>query len=68
VAAEIGGHDMKIRLQRARDGVETAAMVATAMDQDQRRRSVITPISIMQPQALGFVEAVFRIGRLKRVN
>ena len=60
MTTEIGGHNVKARLQCASDRVPTAAMVAAAMDEDQRRRHVITPVGIMQPQTLGFVKAVYR--------
>ncbi len=60
MATEIGGHNMKVRLQCSSDPIPAAAMVAASMDEDQRRRCAITPIGIMQPQALGFVEAVCR--------
>jgi hypothetical protein len=35
-----------------------AGVVATAMDKDQRRCRIVTPVRVMQPQALGFIEAV----------
>jgi hypothetical protein len=60
MATEIGGHNMKVRLQCSSDLIPAAAVVAASMDEDQRRRCAITPIGIMQPQALGFVEAVCR--------
>jgi len=63
MTTEIGGHNVKVRLQRASNRVPTAAVVAAAMDEDQRRRHIITPVGIMQPQGLGFVETVFRTGR-----
>ncbi len=63
MTAEIGGHDVKMRLQCASHRVPTAAAVAAAMDEEQRWCRLTTPIGIMQPQALRFVETVFRIGR-----
>jgi hypothetical protein len=35
MATEVRGRNMKVRLQRASDVVPTAAMVATAVDEDQ---------------------------------
>ena len=63
MATEIRGHNVKVRLQCASDLVPTAAVVAAAVDKNQRRRRIITPVGIMQPQALGFVETVCRTGR-----
>ena len=63
MATEIGGHNVKVRLQGTSDRVPAAAVVAAAVDKDQRRRRIITPVGIMQPQALGFVETICRTGR-----
>jgi hypothetical protein len=63
MTTKIRGHDMKVRLQCASDLVPAAAVVAAAMDKDQRRRRIITPVGIMQPQALGFVDTVCWTGR-----
>ena len=56
MATEIRGHNVKVRLQCVSDRVPAAAVVAATVDKDQRRRRIITPVGIMQPQALGFVE------------
>ena len=50
--AKIGRHNVKVRLQCASNRVPTAAVVAAAMDKDQRRRRIITPFSIMQLQGI----------------
>ena len=63
MATEIRGHNVKVRSQCASDLVPAAAVIAAAVDKDQRRRRIITPVGIMQPQALGFVEMVWRIDR-----
>ena len=52
MATEIRGHDVKVRLQCTSDLVPTAAVIAAAVDQDQRRRRIITPVGIMQRPAL----------------
>jgi hypothetical protein len=57
VAAQIGRHDMEMRLQFARDRIPVAAMVEPAMDQDQRRRGFVAPVGIVQPQPLGLANA-----------
>ena len=63
MATEIGGHNVEMRLQCTSDRIPTTAVVAAAMDEDQRRRRLITPVGIMQPQTLRFVETIFRVGR-----
>lgn len=63
MASEIRGHNVKVRLQCASDLVPAAAVIAAAVDKDQRQRRIITPVGIMQPQALGFIETVCRTGR-----
>jgi len=63
VTAEIGGNNMKVRLQCTGNRIPTAAVVAAAMDEEQRRCRLIAPVGIMQTQALGFVETVFWVGR-----
>ena len=62
MAAQIGRHDMEMRLQFARDRIPVAAMVEPAMDQDQRRRGFVAPVGIVQPQPLGLVKARCRFG------
>ena len=52
-----------MRLQCTSDRIPTTAVVAAAMDEEQRRCRLIAPVGIMQPQALGFVETVFCVGR-----
>ena len=54
---------MKVRLQCTGNRIPTAAVVAAAMDEEQRRCRLIAPVGIMQTQALGFVETVFWVGR-----
>ena len=63
MTTEIGGHNVKMRLQCTSDRIPTTAVVAAAMDEEQRRYRLIAPVGIMQPQALGFVETVFWVGR-----
>jgi hypothetical protein len=63
MATEIRGHNVKVRPQCASDLVPAVAVIAAAVDKDQRWRRIITPVGIMQPQALGFLEMVCRIGR-----
>ena len=63
MTTEIWGHYMKMRLHCSSDRVPTAAMVAAAMDKDQWWRCFITPVGVMQPQALRFIEPVCRAGQ-----
>ncbi len=57
VPAQVRGEHVKMRLQRARDRVEAAAMIAPAVNQQQRRRALVAPVRIMQPQAVRGEEA-----------
>ena len=50
--AQIGCDDVILVRQRPRDPVPVAAMVAPAVDQQQRRRVRVPPIHVMQAQAL----------------
>ena len=47
MATKIGGHNVKVRLQYAGDCVPAAAVVAAAMDKDQRRCRIVTPVRVM---------------------
>ena len=58
MATEIWSHNMEMRLQCPSGLIPSAAVIAAAMDKYERRRCVVTPVGILQPQALGFVEAV----------
>lgn len=60
--AQIGRDHMEVRLQRAGDGIPAPAMIAAAMDQDERRSVLVAPIGIVQPQAMGLVVATLRGG------
>src|SRR5262249_30500661 len=57
-----------VMAQRLRDPIPVAAMVASAMHEEQRRRGGVAPIDVMQPQPLrkinarGWAVAVFFVG------
>src|SRR5262249_1846817 len=53
MSAQIGRDDVPAIAQPLRHPVPVACMVATAMDQHQRRRMMIAPIVIVQAQTLG---------------
>ncbi len=52
VAAQVRGDDVPVVAQLARHPVPAAAMVASAMHQQQRRGGGIAPVDIVQPQPL----------------
>ena len=58
MATEIWSHNMEMRPQCPSSLVPSAAVIAATMDKYEWRRCVIAPVGILQPQALGFVEAV----------
>ena len=62
--AKIGRHNVKVRLQCASNRVPTAAVVAAAMDKDQRRRRIITPFSIMQLQGITYACQLLMVLRM----
>src|SRR5258708_8145839 len=61
MARKIGSDDMEAIAERARDPVPGTAMIATAMEQDQRRRAVVPPVRVMKLQSARAVE--MRSGR-----
>src|SRR3546814_12551135 len=52
MAAQVGRDDMIAVRQSFGDPVPASAMVATAVDEQQRRRRLVPPIDIMQLQPL----------------
>src|SRR5690348_15194125 len=65
MAAQVGGKDVVIVAQGARDPIPVAAMVAPAVNQKKRRRAGISPIDVMQPEALGEINPRGRTVRVK---
>ena len=53
VAAQVGRNDVPVGAQGLSHGVPVAAMVATAMHEQQRRRVRVTPLHEVQALALG---------------
>ena len=66
VTAQIGGDDMLVVLQAGSDPVPIAAMIASAMQQQQRGRIGISPIDVMQSQTLREINARGRAGAVER--
>ena len=60
MSTQVGGQDMKMRLQRSGDQVPAATMITAAMNQKHERSIRVAPVRIMQPQALRLEEATFR--------
>jgi hypothetical protein len=56
MSAQIRRHDMKAVAEFFGHPVPVAAMIPSAMDEQQWRRAVIAPIDIMQAKALGKIE------------
>src|SRR3546814_10762698 len=51
MAPEVGRDDVTVRPQLLRHPIPVAAMIATAVQQEEGRRVRIAPVNIMQPQA-----------------
>ena len=62
VAAQIGGEDVPVMAQRLRQPIPVAAMVAPAMDEEERRRAGVAPVDIVQPQPLREIDPRGRAG------
>ena len=66
--AKVGRHDMEIRLQLPCDRIPVSAVIQPTMNQDQRRRRLVSPIGIMETQSLGFEKAACRFGHSSIVS
>ena len=62
VPAQIGRNDVVVSAQIGGDPVPIAAVIAPAMQQDERRRVRIAPVHVVQSQTLGEIDARGRSG------
>src|SRR5262249_16444524 len=56
VTAQVGRDDVPLVPQPRGDPIPVAAMIAPAVEQDQRRRPRIAPVDVMQAQTLGEID------------